>query len=299
MNIATHNGQVGAPRPHRTAGAGEDRRPDRPPVPGTDKASRSSRQSTAGTRRSRTAASATSSPSWSNAKSSTTSPTANRRLPRPNAAASRPPAQPARSRRRARLASTLPPTETETSPGDRRLSPNRVTNPRHRRQATALNCTYGTTPDGSPETRSNPAHESEFRRRLPTRHSAPTSACPCRMNMLSGGSPCTVATHAIRQIRLFGLLLRLVRAGECRVGHDPTAHGCLVALRALDSRERLTSEKDHFRELAKQCRSVGGAACRACTRCQSMTVATVAPSASQATPKLQPPRTSVGQCTAR
>jgi len=48
---------------------------------------------------------------------------------------------------------------------------------------------------------------------------------------------------------LVGLLLRLVRAGECRVGHDPTAHGCLAALRALDSRERLASEKDHFGEL--------------------------------------------------
>ena len=35
-----------------------------------------------------------------------------------------------------------------------------------------------------------------------------------------------------RQLRLFGLLLRLVRAGECRVGHDPTAYGCLAAHRA-------------------------------------------------------------------
>jgi hypothetical protein len=47
----------------------------------------------------------------------------------------------------------------------------------------------------------------------------------------------------IKQIRLLGLLLRLVRAGECRFGHDPTAYGCLAAHRALESRERLTSEK--------------------------------------------------------
>jgi hypothetical protein len=49
---------------------------------------------------------------------------------------------------------------------------------------------------------------------------------------------------------MFGLLLRLVRAGECRVGHDPTAHGCLAALRALGSRERPSSAKGHFRELS-------------------------------------------------
>jgi hypothetical protein len=53
----------------------------------------------------------------------------------------------------------------------------------------------------------------------------------------------------VGNIRLFGLLLRLVRAGDCRVGHDPAAHGCLAALRALDSRGRLSSEKGHFREL--------------------------------------------------
>jgi hypothetical protein len=47
----------------------------------------------------------------------------------------------------------------------------------------------------------------------------------------------------VGNIRLFGLLLRLVRAGDCRVGHDPAAHGCLAALRALDSRERLTCEE--------------------------------------------------------
>lgn len=35
----------------------------------------------------------------------------------------------------------------------------------------------------------------------PDAHSAPTSACPCRMNVPSGGSPCTVPTHAIRQKR--------------------------------------------------------------------------------------------------
>ena len=63
---------------------------------------------------------------------------------------------------------------------------------------------------------------------------------------LSETDPTPRATSARRQIRLFGLLLRLVRAGECRVGHDPTAHGCLAALRALDSRERPTCEKDHF-----------------------------------------------------
>ena len=50
----------------------------------------------------------------------------------------------------------------------------------------------------------------------------------------------------VGNIRLFGLLLRLVRAGDCRVGHDPAAHGRLAALRALDSRERLTCEEGHF-----------------------------------------------------
>jgi hypothetical protein len=50
----------------------------------------------------------------------------------------------------------------------------------------------------------------------------------------------------VGNIRLFGLLLRLVRAGDCRVGHDPAAHGCLAALRVLDSRERLTCEEGHF-----------------------------------------------------
>ena len=50
----------------------------------------------------------------------------------------------------------------------------------------------------------------------------------------------------VGNIRLFGLLIRLVRVGDCRVGHDPAAHGCLAALRALDSRERLTCEEGHF-----------------------------------------------------
>jgi hypothetical protein len=41
---------------------------------------------------------------------------------------------------------------------------------------------------------------------------------------------------------LLGLLLRFVRAGQCRGGHDPIAYGGLSAHRALDSRERLSCE---------------------------------------------------------
>lgn len=53
----------------------------------------------------------------------------------------------------------------------------------------------------------------------------------------------------VGKIRLFGTLLRLVRVGGCRVGHHPSAHGCLAALRALDSRERPTCDKDDFGQL--------------------------------------------------
>ena len=54
----------------------------------------------------------------------------------------------------------------------------------------------------------------------------------CSPTVCRGYENTPLADPLIGKIRLFGLHLRLVRAGECRVGHDPTAHGCLAALKA-------------------------------------------------------------------